>query len=425
MSERIEMPGAKNLQMMAAQPVVFLYCDLSKDCGTSSSGKSVLISSSCGNKPLGKSGAFLGLNIFTKSLEKRDLSSNAIAALRTPSFTDVGVGCQWRIEEDEVTLCIRVDCSAHNKRLGASGKSMLLATTGGNKLIGGTGLSCGLNCYYPVDKPFDVSQLAAVNATEEELQVGQSQCMGGGFTVSYKSPKAIHITYIYRAEEMTNAPTASLPPCRVGDLKMTMFVSAPKGKRTRTERAADDTTGESPPHVTSSVTTPLSSQTSHAQLGSSPVEERKDAKLRNLTLTCTPTSPPDTQAAMPAALHAGVYTIDLCFDPTLNFGRTSSGKSLAVATTGGFQQVFDADGRVVCRLSLNAYRPAPPLTEADITAAVQTVLETKPKTQLSSISFKDVLNEVMGELGLCEAMKETVKQNIKEAVVAFVQSVSV
>lgn len=417
------MRGAKNLRMMVVQSVLFLYCDLSKDCGASSSGKSVLISTSSGNKPLGKSSAFLGLNIFTKSLDKRDLSSTATEALRTTSFTDVGDGCQWRIEEDGVTLCIRVDFTTIQKRLGASGKSMLLATTGGNKPIGGTGLICGLNCYHPVDKAFDASQLAAGNGGEDEVQVGQTRPMEGGFAVSYTTPTEMHVTYTYRAEEMADGHTASLPACFVGDLKVTVFVCAPKAARARTEKTATKATEEDEKHAASSSPTPFLSQASGPNCsGDLSLERGKDSKVRNVTVTCTTAPAQGEEAAASPGSHSGAYTIDLCFDPTLSFGRSLSGKWVTVASTGGFQRVVDAEDRAVCRFSLYAGRPAPPLSEAEITAAVRAVLAAKPKARLPSLSFKEVLTEVMSMLDLSEAMKETVKPKIKEAVMAFVQA---
>ncbi|CAC9501779.1 conserved hypothetical protein [Leishmania infantum JPCM5] len=423
MSERCDMRGAKNLRMMVVQSVLFLYCDLSKDCGESTSGKSVLISSSSGNKPLGKSGAFLGLNVFIKSLDKRDLSSRSIEALRTTSFTDVGDGCQWRIEEDGVTLCIRVDFATVKKRLGASGKSMLLATTGGNKPIGGTGLKCGLNCYHPVDKVFDASQLAAGNAGEDELQVGQTQSMEGGFVVSYTTPTEMHVTYTYRAEEMANGHTASLPACLVGDLKVTVFVCAPKVARARTEKTAMKATEEDEKPPASLAPTPFLSQASGANCsGRLSLERGKDSKVRNITVTCTAVPAQGEEAAASPGSHSGAYAIDLRFDPTLSFGRSLSGKWLTVASTGGFQRVVDAEDRAVCRFSLYAGRSAPPLSEAKITAAVRAVLAAKPKARLPSLSFKEVLTEVMSMLGVSEAMKEAVKPKIKEAVVAFVQA---
>ncbi|KAG5474606.1 hypothetical protein LSCM4_03779 [Leishmania orientalis] len=422
MSERWDMTGAKNLQMTVAQSVLFLYCDLSKHCGESSSGKSVLISSSCGNKPLGKSGAFLGLNIFAKSLEKRELSSKATEALRSPSFTDVGEGCQWRIEEDDATLCIRIDFATVTKRLGASGKSMLLATTGGNKPIAGTGLMCGLNCYYPVGKTFDASQLAVGNTAEDVLQVGQAHSFEGGFCVLYTAPTEMHVTYTYCAEKMADGHTASLPACCVGDLKVAMFVSAPKAARARTEKTTEKMTGEGQLSTTSSSLTPSLSQLSPTNSSDFLlVESGMDKKVRNVTVTCAPVTAQSAQTPTSSGSRSDAYTIDLRFDPTQSFGRSSSGKCLLVATTGGFQRVVDAEDHIVCRLSLNAYRPAPPLSEEEITTAVQAVLATKPKAQLLSLSFKELLTEVVSVLGLSEPMKEAMKPKIKEAAVAFLQ----
>ncbi|KAK7201031.1 hypothetical protein NESM_000162900 [Novymonas esmeraldas] len=423
MTARCDVVGAKNLQAAVVPPVLLLYCDLSRDCGASSSGKSVLISSSSGNKPLGNSGAFLGLNIFTKSLEKRNLSGEATAALRTEAFTDVGDGCQWRIEEDAVTLCIRIDFAAAKGRPGASGKSVLLATTGGNKPIGDTGLSCGLNCYYPADKTFDASRLAAGDSVEDQLRIGQSRDMGEGFLVSHPTATEMRVSFRYCAADMADGRTASLPSCTVGDMKVAMHISAPKAARARTERSAPATdAGASSVTPTS---TPSQSQSSRATASGDLVVEagKEEGKVRNVVVVCTAASAPEATAASAAVSHLdGEYLVDLRFDPTQSFGRSSSGKSLTVASTAGFQRVADADGRVVCRLSFNAYRPAPPLSEAEILAAVQAVLSVKPAASLPTLSFKEVLEDVLGALGAVEAMRDVLKPKIKDAVVAYVQA---
>lgn len=90
----VPLPGSKNVSMTVKNGVLQLWIDLNKDFGESSSGKSVVIASSCGNKPLGESNAFLGLNLFVKSLDARDLSSKGIDSLLTSSqFHDCGESC--------------------------------------------------------------------------------------------------------------------------------------------------------------------------------------------------------------------------------------------------------------------------------------------------------------------------------------------
>lgn len=423
MAQRRDVVGAKNLQMRVDGSVLFLYADLSTDCGASSSGKSVLISTSSGNKPIGKSGAFLGFNIFTKFIEKRDLSATATAALRASTFTEVGDGCQWRMEDGGTTLCVRIDFASVKKRLGASGKSMLLATTGGNKPIAATGLSCGLNCYHPADKPFDASQLAAGDAAEESLQVGQTRAMEGGFTVRYAADNALHVAFDFRAEDMADGHTATLPPCVVGDIKVAMYVAAPKASRTRTEPAVSSQRSSGGASTAPSAAgSPSSSQvTRTTSSGDLLLEDGRAEKVRNIAVTCTPVSTTESTRVPPSS-QPDAYTIDIAFDPTLKLGYSASGKSVTVASTGGFQRAVDSQGRVVCRVSLNAYRPAAPLSDADVTATVKAVLGDKPKADLASLSFKAVLGEVSDTLGLNAAMQDTYKPKIKEAVVAFLRS---
>lgn len=406
MASCYELPGTKNLQMSVDGAVLYLYCDLSKDLGPSSSGKSTLITSSSGNKPIGKSGAFLGLNIFTKSLDKRDLTAKGVGELQSADFTAVGDGCEWRIEEDAKTLRIKIDFAAVKPRPGASGKSILLATTCGNKPIASTGLICGLNCYHPAATAFDVTQLAAGAAPEDALQVGASVDLEGGFTVTYAAADKLSLQYRYLTADMADGHVASMPAFRLGDLTVALCVGAVKAARARTEK---DASAAPPSSDTRDVAT-----NPHGQLLQA---EDEDDKVRNVFVKCAADADADTTAT-----PADAYDLELTVDPTARLGRSSSGKSMTVASTGGYQRVVDAAGRVVCRVSLNAYVPAPPFTADEIAAAVETVLSAKEAATLSSLSFKDVLSEVMAEMGAAEAMKDSLRDKVKEKVGSFLKS---
>ncbi|KPA85524.1 hypothetical protein ABB37_01798 [Leptomonas pyrrhocoris] len=399
MRQRFDFPGTQNLQMMVDNAVLYLYCDLSRSLGASTSGRSVLISSSSGNKPLGKSGAFLGFNVFTKSLEKRDLTNAGIGALLTDDFTAVGDGCQWRIEKDEKTLCVKIDFSKVTARAAASGKSMLLATTSGNRSIADSGLSCGLNCYYPTSETFTVAQLAEGASPADELHVGHCADLDGGFKVTYVAANKMTLQYTYRTEDMADGHVASMPAFRLKDLTVMLYVAAVKAARARTESVSMSPAS-------------LQSQGSTGAHGDFLKEDGKEDKVRNVVVACTPTS------------AAEAYNLEFTFDPTKNYGRSSSGKSLTVASTGGFQRVVDREGRVVCRVSLNGYRPTPPVADDEIATAVEKVLSAKEEASLGELSFKDVLAEVMRELGAGEAMKEALRARVKGEVATYLKRVS-
>ncbi|KPI85413.1 hypothetical protein ABL78_5538 [Leptomonas seymouri] len=403
MPQRFDISGAQNLQMMVDGTVLYLYCDLSENFNTSASGKSVLISSSGGNKPLGKSGALLGLNIFTKSLEKRDLSKAGIGVLCTKDFTAVGDGCHWRIEDDMKTLCVKIDFDKVKARAAASGKSILLATTSGNKPIASSGLSCGLNCYYPATGTFDVALLTEGASPEDGLRVGQSADLDGGFKVVYISANEMAIHYTYRKEDMADGHVASMPSFRLKDLTVTLYVAAVKAVRSRTESA-------------SASPAPLQSQGSAGAHGGFLKEDGKEDKVRNVVVACAPA---DVDTA-----GSDAHTLELTFDPTQSYGRSSSGKSMTVAATGGFQRVVDREGRVICRVNLNAYRPAPSITNDEVAAAVKKVLSGKPKATLASLPFKDVLAEVMEEVGARETMKEALRATVKTEVAAYLKDMA-
>lgn len=416
MSQRFDVPGAQNLEMSVVGSVLYLYCDLSRSLGASSSGKSVLISSSSGNKPLGKSGAFIGFNVFTKSLDRRDLSTSGVGELRQKDFTAVGDGCQWRVEEDAKTLCVKIDFDAVTARAASSGKSMLLATTSGNKPIASSGLSCGLNCYYPTAGTFAVARLAEGAAPEDELQVGQSRSLEGGFTVTYAAVNKLTMEYTYRVEDMADGHVTSTPSFRLGDLTVVLSVAAVKAARARKETTGASTKVSPGQSTTTTTTSPH---------GGFLQEGSKEEKVRNVTATCTAAAGVQKKQASNEDADPDVaYDLVFTVDPTRRYGRSSSGKSLTVASTGGFQHVVDRDGRVVCRANLNSYRPAPPITDEEVARTVKKVLAAKPQADLAGLSFKDVLAEVMAGLGAGEAMKEGLRGRVKEEVAAFVKNLA-
>lgn len=409
MSQRADLPGAQNLQMSVDKSILYLYCDLAKSVGPSSSGKTVLISSSSGNKPLGKSGAFLGFNIYTKSLESRNLTASGVGELRTDAFTAVGVGCQWRVEADGHTLCIKVDFGAVTPRAAASGKSMLLATTSGNKLIAKSGLSCGLNLYYPAAGTFTASRLMEGAAAGDELQVGQTATLDGGFVVHYAAANTLSVQFAFRPEEMADGHVASLPSFRLGDVTVALSIGAIKAARARTEKAGDST----PKKVSGG-----------GGQGGFVLAEGKENKVCNVSVTCAPASASASTKKKEKREQDGeaaAYDLVFTLDPTQQHKRTASGKSLTVASTAGFQRIADAAGNEVCRASLNAYRPAPPLTDDEIVAAVEAVLSAKPASDLPDLSFRDVLAEVMEALGVGETMKDSLRTTAKDAVTAFLK----
>lgn len=388
MSSKTSIVGAKNLQIEVDGSTLYLYCDLSKDFGISSSGKSTIISSSSGNKALGKSNAFIGLNIFTSNLERRDLTAEGVGALKSANYTELSSGFSWRIDEkDGVTLCIKIDFTAVTERLASSGKSKLLATTGGNKPIAATGLLCGLNCYYAATACFDVSKLSDSSDSQLDVKCGDIVDVGNGFQLHYKSSTDVTLSCTYDKESAGDGDTVALPPFRLKDLVISLLISPPKPKREKKEAATSSESspsGDLPKHPSGFV-----------------VKSAEKSPIRNVTVVCT-------------LIEKGKYNIAVSFDATLKLGWTSSGKSLTVASTGGFQLLADVNDAVVCRLNLNVYRPTAPLTATEMEEAARRVLNIRPKEEWPALSFKVVWQEASKQFNIADSQKDELKTAIQK-----------
>ena len=60
---------------------------------------------------------------------------------------------------EHAILCIRIDFANVKGRTASSGKSILLATSGGIKPVGNTKIMCGLNCYRALTTTLDYNKL--------------------------------------------------------------------------------------------------------------------------------------------------------------------------------------------------------------------------------------------------------------------------
>ncbi|CCW62426.1 unnamed protein product [Phytomonas sp. EM1] len=386
------LPGSKNISLFVEGKVLYLFCDLSKDFGQSASGKTIIIGSSSGNKQLGSSNAFIGLNLFTKSLEKRNLGKDGVAELRTDVFQEVGQGCAWRIEEDGVTLVIEIDFEKTSERPASSGNSFLLASTGGNKVVGKTGIMCGLNCYRPSNASFAVDRIGECGSAGTQLTVGGTVDLENGFSVRYFAEDKATVLF----EGTLSDESLAMSPCVLGGTTLALHLGPPKEKRARVEKQSQSTDAAS--------ATNGKSQEGVLNSGD------EDGKIRNMVVLCD-------------KLDNDVLRLSVTFDPTKSFGRSSSGKSVTVSTSSGFQPIV-LNGSMVCRIQFNAYRPAPPLNEETVRDAVFRVLRTKPASNLGDLSFKRVLQEIREELGLREGQEALIKEEAKAAVKTFLEEAS-
>lgn len=381
MSSKEEIPNSKNLAIRVDGSCLYMYCDLSKDFGPSSSGKTIVISSSCGNKPLGKSNIVLGLNLFAKSLEKRNLS--AARTLVKQDFEEVGAGLGWRVESDGTTLCIRIDFTQVKEKPASSGKSHILASTSGIKPVGQTGISCGLNCYRPDGTTMDVSLISA-GVCEQVIQRGEARALADGAEVSCSAGGdevrvCLPIASCLREKEVASYSFM------VEKVQVTLHLKAVSTTKRRKVEAGTRAEGG----------------------GMLPSE-----KIRNLT-----------SVVQVEGEDEGSRTVVLAFNPRLSFGLSSSGKSVTVASSGGFQVVYAPnpnEEEPLCALNFNAYKAEGKvvLRAEEIQKAVQAALADVPEEEVGDVSFKTLKERVLRTLGVAEEdgdryiplMKEEVKK---------------
>ncbi|RNF11603.1 hypothetical protein TraAM80_00795 [Trypanosoma rangeli] len=368
--------GSKNLSVAVEGSKLFIYSDLSQDFGVSSSGKSLIIASSSGNKPLGATNAFLGLNLYCKSAEKRMLTKDATSELH--EMTAMGNYCEWRIEGQ--TLCIMIDFNNVGDKVATTGKSVLLASSGGNKAVGKTGIMCGLNCYVPLGKEFCIEKLSTV-VERSTVAVGDAVNVGDGFVVEVES--RTQVTVHCESEKPKAGVVIAMPPFTLnGEVTLAMMVKWVDKKR-RTQGGSSEHTEEG--------FVAVSSKWKNILLRRGVVKKGEDG--------------------------GGNIDLHLRFDPTQSFGRSTSGKSMTVATSAGWSDVGDG-----IFISFNAYRPAPQLAHAEIKDAVQKVLGQRSKEELSSLSFKTIKGEVEAVLGLKENDLGDLQKQVKEAVAEHMES---
>lgn len=389
-----DLPNSNNIAIRFDGPVLYIYCDLEKDFGVSSSGKSIVIASSKGNKSLGSSNVSIGLNLFVKSLEKRDLSSGALAVLQKAEFEPIGNGLEWRIEAsgkdaDGTLLCMKIDFSKVNEKLAASGKSFLLASTAGNKPVAGTGILCGLNCFRPFDKQLVISALSVTDASN--IEPGTKRVLPSGATVHYDDKNEIVSVKV-----------------NIESLKLNSSEETGEG----------ESIGES------------AAKSSHifrcgeiqVQVHIKPVNTKgKKRKVEGDSLSVEGFSSNEKVKNIKCHYAAETAELELSFDPSKSFGVSASGKSITVASSSGFQTVHSSDGKELCSVNFNAFKSAGAslsVSVDDAKKAVENVLSKLPSDSLKEVSFKSVLQDVAASLNLSEESakryKDLIKQHVKE-----------
>lgn len=179
------LPGAKNIAASTTADGVDLIFDLTQNFGPSSGGKTDILASTVGNKPLGRTGATLGVNLYISSGVKATVPKAPVA------MTEVGFNMLVGVN-DELQLVVRMLLNKGSKP-SSSGKTVLLVS-GQVPNVCGTGARLGINCYTKDIKDFHLDKLETMAQTQMRLEgntavlaLGCSEAKGtattGGFSL--------------------------------------------------------------------------------------------------------------------------------------------------------------------------------------------------------------------------------------------------
>ncbi|EAN85360.1 hypothetical protein C3747_10g241 [Trypanosoma cruzi] len=375
LANAIPFPGGKNILVALEESNLYIYCDLSQDLGRTSSGKNILIATTGGNKPLGATNAFLGLNVFCNITEGPKLTDETTSKLSEVEI--MGYYCMWQVKGH--TLCMMIDFENAWEKLATTGNSVVLASSGGNKAVGKTGILCGLNCHVPLGKKFLMEKLSTI-VNNDFVSVGDTVELNEGFVVHVESETQVTLHCEYEYTMATRR--LAMPPVVIEGETSLILTLRFVDKKLRSEEKVEQM------------------KTEFAVLS---------PKWKNLLLRYGPNHNGNNSR--------GTVDFYLRFDPTQFIGRSFSGKSLTVSSSGGWCSI----GNEIF-IMFNAHKPAPHLSPAEIRSAVQNVLDSRRVEEITSLSLKKVEILVVTALNLKGSSLADVRGQVKEAVKAYMGS---
>ena len=140
--------GYKNIVLTLKGTILQLTVDLSKDCGPTSSGKTILLATSSGNRAGVSTGVTVGLNVTARHEPKvTDVDLTAPPAPEAAGPAPEGLqGVEVAVCGDVLTFTVS---TATAQGLGdtKSGKAILLGTSNGPNPVPGTDVTCNLNVF--------------------------------------------------------------------------------------------------------------------------------------------------------------------------------------------------------------------------------------------------------------------------------------
>ncbi len=131
------MGGGKNVDMDVQGDNLTITVDLAKEFGSSKSGKTVIVASTEGNKTVPGRIEKIGLNIYRQPDKKGSKG-------RRQSFKNV----EMALEGDRLSITVDLSVELGSSK---SGKTIIIASTGGNQLVYGREEKIGLNVYRKIE----------------------------------------------------------------------------------------------------------------------------------------------------------------------------------------------------------------------------------------------------------------------------------
>jgi hypothetical protein len=178
MSSAIGLPGCKNIALsINTDGDLLVVIDLKKEYGPSASGKTTIVASTAGSKDLGTSNVKLGINAYCKDLTLRNFSN----LQKYSTFNEFGFGIQWRVTSDSQAE-FRFNFSG--SKPSSTGSTMIIATSGGNKQLGETGIFVGINCFITKERSFNkfgLNDAIAFSGVEN----GQTKDINDAFAIRF------------------------------------------------------------------------------------------------------------------------------------------------------------------------------------------------------------------------------------------------
>eukprot|EP00754_Rhynchopus_humris_P012754 Rhum_TRINITY_DN14303_c20_g1::Rhum_TRINITY_DN14303_c20_g1_i1::g.80074::m.80074 len=157
-----DLTGTKNCEVAFDGKRLTMEVDLTKTFGESSSGKTIIVAG-C-NAGLGGSGVKMNFNCYHK-LDKA-FNKSGLTLFDAPAVNEKMNNVEMDIDGHTLRVTVKLSVEGEEK-----GDKTFLASTTGNRALGKSNITVGLNCYYPTAKGKDLSKLAVGQPGWENITV--------------------------------------------------------------------------------------------------------------------------------------------------------------------------------------------------------------------------------------------------------------